>query len=264
MIRLPNDRVPDRNARRFASAATRRQGSYGLDAPPLLVLPPLLIAYGIVQGVLTDQPWPFVGAGLVAACAASGLYAIRRGKFIVWAKLLDGLALRGDEHVLDVGCGRGAVLLLAAQHLTTGRAVGVDVWNTADQSGNASQATRRNAVLEGVDDRVELHSADMTALPFPDDSFDLVLSSLAVHNTKTRARQTAAIDEAARVLRPGGRLLIADIRATARYQARLAALGMTTAPRRGLGWRMWFSGPFVSTRLVTATKPRQPQCQEIR
>lgn len=254
---------------------TRRRGSYGVDAPPLLVLPPLLIAYGIVQGVLSDQPWPFLGAALVAACGASGLYAIGHGKFVTWARLLDGLGLSGDEQILDVGCGRGAVLLLAAERLTTGRAVGVDVWNTTDQSGNASKATRRSAILEGVNDRVELHTADMTALPFPDNSFDLVLSSLAVHNTKTRARQDAAVDEAARVLRPGGQLMIADIRATARYQARLAALGMTTSPRRRLGWRMWFSGPFVPTHLVTATKPHQPPsptppnagtdpCQELR
>jgi SAM-dependent methyltransferase len=254
MMWLPNDLVPDR----------KRRGSYGFDAPPLFVLPPLLIAYSIVQGVLSDQPWPFLGAALVAACAASGLYAIRCGKFVVWADLLDGLALRGDEHILDVGCGRGAVLLLAAQRLTTGRAVGVDVWNRKDQSGNGSEATRRNAILEGVGDRVELHTADMTALPFPDDSFDLVVSSLAVHNTKTRARQNAAVDEAARVLRPGGQLLIADIRATARYQARLATLGMTTSPRRRLGWRMWFSGPFVPTRLVSATKPHQPLSRSAR
>jgi cyclopropane fatty-acyl-phospholipid synthase-like methyltransferase len=41
---------------------------------------------------------------------------------VVWAELLDGLRLRGDERILDLGCGRGAVLLMAAQHLTTGRA----------------------------------------------------------------------------------------------------------------------------------------------
>src|SRR4029077_13430020 len=109
-----------------------------------------------------------------------------RGKFVLWAGLLDGLRLRGDERILDLGCGRGAVLLMAAQHLTTGRAVGVDLWRRADQSGNSSEATRRNAVSEGVADRVELHTADMTALPFADDSFDLVVSSLAIHNIPGR------------------------------------------------------------------------------
>ena len=144
---------------------------------------------------------------------------------------------------------------MAAQHLTTGRAVGVDLWKSKDQSGNAAEATRRNAVAEGVADRVELHTADMTALPFEDNRFDLVVSSVAIHNIKGRAGRDRAIEEAVRVLRPGGRLLIADIWATGRYRARLAELGMIDVARRGLGWRMWWSGPWLPTRLVTATKP---------
>src|SRR5207247_7325499 len=103
------------------------------------------------------------------AILGSFLYTTLRGKFMVWAELLDQLNLRGDERILDLGCGRGAVLLLAAQHLTTGRAVGVDLWRRVDQSGNSVEATRRNAIAEGVDDRVELHTANMMALPFEDD-----------------------------------------------------------------------------------------------
>src|SRR6476646_9743913 len=97
-------------------------------------------------------------------------------------------SVRGDEGILDLGCGRGAVLLLAAQHLTTGRAVGVDLWRKEDQSGNAMEATRHNAVVEGVEDRVELQTADMTLLPFANDSFDLVVSNVAVHNVKGQPR----------------------------------------------------------------------------
>src|SRR5262249_16006784 len=156
----------------------------------------------------------------------SCFYTTLRGKFVVWAGLLDQLGLRGDERILDMGCGRGAVLLLAAQHLTTGRAVGVDLWRARDQSGNAAEATRPNALAEGVADRVEPPTADMTALPLDDDSFDLVVSSLAIHNISGRAGREKAIDEAVRVLRPGGRLLIADIWATGQYQAHLAKLGM--------------------------------------
>jgi len=233
----------------------RRKGSYGLDAPYLLPVPVVLIAANVVQGVISGSVWPFVAAAIVVACAGCGLYASRRGKFVVWAGLLDRLALRGDERVLDMGCGRGAVLLMAAQHLTTGRAVGVDIWKRADQSGNSAEATWRNAVAEGVADRVELHTADMTALPFEDSSFDVVVSSIAIHNIKRRAGRNRAMDQAVRVLRPGGRLMIADIWATGQYRAHLAKLGMSDIARRGLGWRLWWSGPWLPTRLVTATKP---------
>jgi SAM-dependent methyltransferase len=234
---------------------SRRSGSYGIDAPYLLPVLAALLAANVLQGVATGSLWPFVGALAVLACAACGLYTSRRGKFEVWAELLDQLNLRGDERILDLGCGRGAVLLFAAQRLTTGRAVGVDLWRRGDQSGNAAEATQRNALAEGVADRVELHTADITALPFEDDSFDLVVSNVAMHNLKGHAGREKAIEEAVRVLQPGGRLLIADLWATRAYRNHLINLGMLGVTRRSLGWRMWWSGPWLATCLVTAAKP---------
>jgi arsenite methyltransferase len=61
-----------------------------------------------------------VGGAVVARSAASYLYATGPGKRAIWAQLLEELGLRGDEHVLDVGCGRGAVLMLAARRLPAG------------------------------------------------------------------------------------------------------------------------------------------------
>src|SRR5947208_3408720 len=81
------------------------------------------------------------------------------------------------------------------------------------------------------------------ALPF------LALSSLAIHNISGRAGREKAVSEAVRVLRPGGRLMIADVRATGQHQAQLAKIGMNDVARRWLGWRFWMA------RLVTATKP---------
>src|SRR5690242_1981655 len=68
-----------------------------------------------------------------------------------------------------------------------GPGVGVDLWRNVDQSGNSAEATLRNAVAEGVADRVEVQTGDMTALPFEDNSSDVVVSSLAIHNISGRA-----------------------------------------------------------------------------
>jgi hypothetical protein len=57
------------------------------------------------------------------------------------------------------------------------------------------------------------------------------------------------------VLRPGGRLAIADLRETNRHAAHLRRLGWDNVRRRNLGWRMWYGGPWFATRVVTATKP---------
>ena len=72
----------------------------------------------------------------------------------------------------------------------------------ADQSGNSADATRANAAAEGVADRVELHTADMTALPFEANTFDVVVSSMAIHNIGGNAGRRKAIDEAVRVGAP--------------------------------------------------------------
>src|SRR5262245_8967828 len=154
---------------------SRLKASYGLDAPYLLPIPLIIVAWNVVQGFISWMLWPFVAAAIVTACMGCGLFTSRRGKFIVWAALLDEMKLRGNERILDVGCDRGAVLLMAAKHVTTGRAVGIDLWKRQDQSGNCAKATFANATVEGVADRVELHTADMTLLPFEDNGFDFVL-----------------------------------------------------------------------------------------
>ena len=228
-------------------------GSYGLDAPYLLVLPLLLVVVLALQGALAEAPWPFVGAALVVVCTGFGLYASTRGKFEVWAELLDELHLRGDEQILDLGCGRGAVLLLAAQHLTGGRVVGIDLWRRRDQSGNTLAQALRNAACEGVAEKVEVMTGDIVDLPFASESFDLVLSSLVLHNLSARG-QTAALAEAVRVLRPGGRLLLVDLGAAGRYRRPLCDLGMDNVMVRNLGWRMWWTGPWLATRLISAGK----------
>lgn len=130
-----------------------------------------------------------------------------------------------------------------------------------DQSGNDIEITRKNAVAEGVGDRVELRTADMTDVPIESGSVDVVTSNLSIHNVKTAVRRDRVIDEAARVLRPGGRMLIADLGSTKQYRRRLVALGMIDVERRGLGWRMGWSGPWLATHLVTATVPPPEQSQ---
>jgi hypothetical protein len=61
---------------------------HGIDAPYLLPVPVVLIVANIVNGVLARTAWPFVAAVIVIACMACGLYASRRGKFVVWSRLL--------------------------------------------------------------------------------------------------------------------------------------------------------------------------------
>ena len=237
-----------------------QRAGYGYDAPYALLTFAALGAASLVAAILSWWnergpllPLAFYGAFFLAN-AFSFFYTTRRGKFLVWNEILDQLHLDGKERVLDMGCGRGAVLVAVARRLTTGRVTGIDLWSTHDQSGNSRDVTIRNASLEGVKDRIVIETGDMRALPFPDASFNVVVSSLAIHNISSNGDRAQAVSEAWRVLQPGGRLAIADIRATARYARTLTELGAIEITRRRLGWRFWYGNPFAGTTLVTASK----------
>lgn len=241
-----------------------RQGHYGFDAPYAVIgmavggIICILMAVGWAMGpvpLVYGPLWLGLYGLVLLGMAGSFVYTTLRGKFVVWAQLVDALHLQGNEQALDLGCGRGLVLLEVARHLDTGKATGIDLWRSLDQSGNDEATTLANARAEGVADRVALHTGDISALPFADAGFDLVTSSLVIHNIRKVADREQAIDEAARVLRPGGRLLIADFRHTGSYAECLRKLGMAEVTRRNLGWRFWYGGPPWATWLVSAVKP---------
>ena len=85
--------------------------------------------------------------------------------------------------------------------------------------------TLRNAQLEGVADRIELKTGDARQLPFADNSFDAIVSSWALHNIYEQPGRTKAIQEIARVLRPGGQVAIVDIRHAKEYANVLTSAG---------------------------------------
>ena len=239
----------------------RPAGSYGTDAPWVPWLWFGIAALQVVFLVLSvaGGGGPFVLLPLVLAlvfAAGGGLYvhATARGKFDVWAGLLDALPASSRRAVLDLGCGRGAVLIATALRAPEARLTGIDLWRSIDQSGNDPEATRANATANGVADRVELVTGDMTALPFGDGAFDLVTASLSIHNIPSAEGRAEAVREAWRVLAPGGTLLIVDLPRIREYAAALRGVGATVGDPVSVGWRMWWSGPWVPSLLLRAEK----------
>ena len=177
------------------------------------------------------------------------VWSSKYGKLREREHLIDALGLAGDEKVLDVGCGRGLLLNGVARRLPEGRAFGIDLWQTVDQSGNSPEAALSNSKAENVADRVEVRTADMRGLPFPDGTMDALISSLAIHNVPDRDGRAKAIREIARVLKPKGRLSLQDIRLTDEYVKTLKDLGWRDVKLSGLSFVI-----FPPIRIVTGRK----------
>ena len=213
------------------ATALQRIALYGGVA--LVVVGRMLDERGVMQSVQWQSR-----AGSVMIWAGLSFFLIgcvillgrKAGKLILRERILNSISWRGDEQVLDVGCGRGLLLVAAAKRLQAGHAVGLNIHNH-----NGAEAAMENARIEGVAERVELKNADPQELPAPDASFDVIVSSLAIHN----------ISDAA-----GRELALADIRYTQQYEQIL----------RSLGWEQTqcSSTSFIfgtPTRVLRATKP---------
>jgi arsenite methyltransferase len=155
--------------------------------------------------------WIGIAAGAYFLFGAlSMLCHSKVGKLRIREEFLDSVPWRGDDQVLDVGCGPGLLLVVAARRLRTGRAVGVDAWVPNALAGNGADSALENAACQGVRDRAEVREGDARQLPFPDASFDLVLSNFVPHEMKTPAEREAMVREIARVLKPGGHVALRD------------------------------------------------------
>ncbi len=110
--------------------------------------------------------------------------------------------LQPGEVVVDLGCGAGMDLLLAAEKVgPEGKAIGIDM--TPEMLASTQQSA---AAMDAT--QVEVREGELDKLPLDDDSVDVVISNGVLN---LAADKTAAFSEITRVLKPGGRMYLADI-----------------------------------------------------
>jgi arsenite methyltransferase len=238
---------------------TNERLDYGIDAPGYLrtfaILAGITAVAAFILGATGFRIFSLI-VGVICAgwifCAAWWIFGSKVLKFRYRDAILSRIAWRGDECVLDVGCGHGLLLVGAAKRLTTGRAIGIDIWSQVDQLDNRPENTARNARIEGVADRVEIQTCDARKLDFPDESFDVVVSSSALHNIHEKGERNQAIREIIRVLKHGGQVAIYDIWFISEYQQIFLESGMEQV--QVLGRLYWY---LPGVPLLTAIKPEK-------
>ncbi len=234
---------------------------YGIDAPGVIrnfyILGAALIVAGLLIPPFTvfGTQISFLGSALIwwgASWIASSSFMIiyaKWGKFKHRDRMLSMVSWKGTETVLDVGTGRGLLMIGAAKRLTSGKSIGIDIWNAEDLSGNQIENTIKNVKAEGVESRIELKSEDVRKMSFADQSIDVIVSNLCIHNLYQPEQREAACREMARVLKPGGIALISDFRHTQDYAESFRAQGLT-AELKGPYW----TSTFPPLKIVVARK----------
>lgn len=191
---------------------------YGTDGNPRIIVASVIVV-ALIDFLL------FLGASLILRILAYLVLAlgvfvlyhalwwlpyVRFGKLRHRDALLSLVDWRGDESVLDIGTGRGLLLIGAAKKLRDGKAIGIDIWRKQDMVGNSPEGALLNARLEGVSEKVEVRDEDIRNTSFQSGSFDVVLSNLCLHNISGRSERDKACLEIVRVLKPGGVAVISD------------------------------------------------------
>jgi ubiquinone/menaquinone biosynthesis C-methylase UbiE len=131
-----------------------------------------------------------------------------RQRTTVHERIAELAELKPGERVLDVGCGTGSLALAAKAIVGDSGAV-----NGIDASVEMIERARDKARARLI--RAEFEIATVESLPFPDCSFDAAFSTLMMHHLPRPVRRLC-VQEMARVLRPGGRVLVVDFQASSR------------------------------------------------
>lgn len=234
--------------------------NYGIDAPKvirnLIVIGLLLLLCFLF---LPDDLFPPVSTILKQSSFAPGLcltitgflmiaYA-KFGKFKHRDRILNLINWKGNENVLDIGTGLGLLMIGAAKKLTTGKSFGIDIFNTYDLSANSIEQTKINAELENVLQKVEILKENILSTTFKDNSFDIIISNLCLHNLYKVEERKQACTEIYRILKPNGKVIISDFKKTSEYKATFEQLGMTVK-KEGT----YFFDTFPPLTIIVATK----------
>lgn len=225
----------------------------GLDAPLVPIIFTACGLVGMIPAWNSHQLYNFLFPVLMLVLAAIFVHTSYRGKYAIIRQTVAALKIPQNSQVLDLGTGHGAVLLAVAGKLQRpGKVVGIDLWKSADQSSNSLAATQQNIEAAGVSDVAEIKTADMTKLPFDDESFDYVFASLAIHNVKPRAQRERALREALRVLKPAGYLVIIDLEHVGEFKRYLNEQNCRQVSVKRAGFNgLW---GWLPTRILIAEK----------
>lgn len=189
---------------------------------------------------------------IILLVVIAGIYCntLFRGRMIIWRKTLEWLNIRSDAKVAVLGLNYAGLFIDVAKELKApGEVTGVNVGD------HRVLEQEKDRIKENkVADRTKLVDGDLLNLPLENREFDYVLSSFTFHRASPAINKGRAIQEAVRIMKPDGTLVIVDFGNIQEYRQILTNLGFNSIHIDPTGFDGWWGGPWLPTSIMIARR----------
>lgn len=207
------------------------------------------IISGLFAAFSSHEYWNLIWVAIIIIWLGIFFHTISRGHQRILTDLMARLAIPQGAQVLSFSAGRVEDLKMLAQQLTApGKVTGVAKWQ------QSLPAFKQQIAADHLADRVKLVDAGMMNLPFANQLFDYVIVDAALHNVTPAIQRGRALQEATRVLKATGTLVIIDTKYLDEYQQVLANVGFDNVQVVKTGFNGWWGGPWITTKVLIAKR----------
>lgn len=182
------------------------------------------IPLGPIYRLFMATLFSIIGLCFLFPAYAYFMFSQKGGRFQdkVYQLILDCLHAQPKTYALDIGSGNGVLAVKFAQKYREAQVIGIDYWG---QNWEYSQRVcEKNAQIAGAADRVRFQKGDAAALPFANNTFDVAISNLTFHEVQSVADKKVVLQEALRVVKPGGAFAFVDYFYDEQYYGKPSAL----------------------------------------
>lgn len=177
-------------------------------------------------------------------------HTLFRGRGMIWRQILKELQIPEQSQIAELGLNYAGLFVLAAQQLKApGKVVGVNIGKPV-----IGQREQQRITDNQVADRAKIIDGDLLNLPLQNRTYDYVFASFSFHTVKSAINRGRVVQEAARVLKPDGQLVIVDFGSMSDYEAALNNIGFHNVRIVSTGWIGWWGGPWLGTKVLVASR----------
>lgn len=220
-----------------------------ISAVTIAIIALIAVIVGLASVFASHEYWNLIWILLIIIWGGIFGHTISRGHVKIWHRVLKQLNIPTEAQVLDASAGRTNDLkMIASQLKTPGKVTGIAEWR------QSLPMVKQQIAAAKLADRVKMVDGSMMNLPFTNQCFDYVIIDAALHNVTPAIQRGRVLQEAIRVLKNHGTLVIIDTKSFKEYQHVLQNMGVANFQVIKTGFDGWWGGPWITTKVLIAKR----------